>query len=179
LEQREQILKVDEVFRRLVGRRWITDRKTGERRMGVFWAAFETRKENDRKGITAARKKEREEAAKREAAFKKAAEEIIGRGGFVAEARVVKKGRGTERVVVRDKVAVLLQKGKSKKGNEYWEVVELVTAAQGKVEEAYGLRVGHRSTLDMGQFVEWLREGAKPYFVMRGEDFIERLTYEK
>jgi hypothetical protein len=94
LEQREQIIAGNEVVRRLVGPQWITDRKTNEKRVGAFWAAFETRKKNDKEGVTAARKKEREEAAKREAAFKKATEEIIKRGGFVVEAPVIKEIRG-------------------------------------------------------------------------------------
>jgi hypothetical protein len=146
--------------------------------MGAFWAAFETRKKNDKEGITAARKKEREEAAKRETTFKEAVEEIIKRGGFVVEAPIIKEIRGKKEVVGKDEVAVLLKKGRSperilkdpktgkevvKGGNEYWEVVELVTASKGRVKEAYGQKVGDRSLLDMWQFREWLREGARLY----------------
>ncbi len=172
LEQRDQIIKGNEVIRRLVGPQWITDRKTNERRMSAFWAAFETRKKNDKEGITAARKKEREEAAKREAAFKKATEEIIKRGGFVVEAPVIKEVRGKKEVVGKQKVAVRLEKGKSKKGNEFWKVVEVFGATN-------GLKVGDASPLDMRSFPQWFRESAKPYFVMHGEDFVERLVYEK
>lgn len=172
LEQRDQIIHGNEVIRRLVGPQWITDRKTNEKRMGAFWAAFETRKKNDKEGITAARKKEREEAAKREAAFKKSTGEIIKHGGFVVEAPIVKEVRGKKEVVGREKGAVRLEKGKSKKGNEYWKVAEIFGATN-------GLKVGDVSPLDMRSFPQWLRESAKPYFVMHGKDFDERLMYEE
>jgi SAM-dependent methyltransferase len=187
LKQREQILKVDEVFRLLVGRKWITDRKTGEQRIGAFWAAFETRKKNDQEGITAARKKEREEAAKREAIFKEAAKEIIERGGFVVEVPIVKEIRGNKVKVGEEKGVFRLEKKRSKVrvvrdpktgreiekgGNEYWEIVEIFGATG-------GLKVGATSPLDMSAFPQWFREGAKPYFVMRGKNFIERLTTQE
>jgi hypothetical protein len=187
LEQREQILNENEAIRRLVGPQWITDRRTGERRMGAFWAAFETRKKNDEDGITAARKEERKEAAKREAAFKEAVDAIIARGGFVVEVPVVKNIRGQKAVIGKERGAVRLEKGRSpervvkdpktgretkKGGNEYWKVVEIFGAAG-------GLKVGQTSPLNMGAFPQWFREAAKPYFVMSGEDFIERMTKEK
>jgi hypothetical protein len=172
LEQREQIIADNEIIRRLVGPQWITDRKTNEKRMGAFWAAFETRKKNDKEGVTAARKKEREEAAKREAAFKKETEEIIKRGGFVVEVPVIKKVRDKREVVGKQKGVVRLEKGKSKKGNEYWKVAEVFGTTN-------GLKVGDASPLDMRSFPQWLSRSAKPYFVMHGEDFIERLAYEE
>ena len=172
LEQREQIIAGNEVVRRLVGPQWSTDRKTNKRRMGAFWATFETRKKNDKEGVTAARKKEREEAAKREVAFKKETEEIIKRGGFVVEAPVIEEVRGKREVVGRQKGAVRLEKGKSKKGNEFWKVVEVFGATN-------GLKVGDVSPLDMRSFPQWLSESAKPYFVMHDKDFDERLVYEE
>jgi hypothetical protein len=171
LKQRKQVINGNEVIRRLVGPQWVTDRKTNERRMGAFWAGFETRKKNDKEGITAARKKEREEAAKREAAFRKSTEKMIKRGGFVVEVPVVKEVRGKKEVVGKEKGAILLEKGKSKKGNEYWKVAEIFGAIN-------GLKVGDVSPLNMRSFPQWLRESAKPYFVMHGEDFDERLVYE-
>jgi hypothetical protein len=172
LEQRERIIAGNEIIRKLVGPQWITDRRTNKRRMGAFWAAFETRKKNDEEGITAARKREREEAAKREAAFEKSAKEIIKRGGFVVQAPVIKEVRGKRVVVGKQKCAVRLEKGKSPKGNEFWKVVEVFG-------EIKGLKVGDVSPLDMRSFPQWFRESAKPYFVMRGEDFVERLVYEE
>ncbi len=171
LEQRDQIIRENEVIRRLVGPQWVTDRKTGKKRMTAFWAAFETRKKNDKEGITAARKKEREEAAKREAAFKKESKEIIKRGGFVIEAPIIKEIRGERVVVVKEKGAVRLEKRKSKKGNEYWEVVEICGATP-------QLKVGSVSPLDMRSFPQWLRESAKLYFIKQGENFVERLAYK-
>jgi hypothetical protein len=163
LEQREQILKADTALFRLVGKKWITDKKTGEKHMGVFWAAFETRKKNDKEGITAARKKEREEAAKREAAFKKSAEEIIKRGGFVVEVPIVKEIRGKKEIVGKEKGVVRLEKEKSKKGNEYWKVAEVFGATN-------VLKVGDASPLDMRAFPQWLRESARLYFTMHSEE---------
>ncbi len=171
LEQREEIINGNEIIRRLVGPQWVTDRKTNERRAGAFWAAFETRKKNDKEGVTVARKIEREEAAKRDAAFKESTEEIIKRGGFIVEAPVLKEVRGKKEVVGQQKGAVRLEKGKSKKGNEYWKVAEIFGATG-------GLKVGDVSPLDMRSFPQWLSESAKPYFVMHGKDFDERLIYE-
>lgn len=171
VEQREQIINGNEVIRRLVGPQWVTDRKTNNRRAGAFWANFETRKKNDKEGITAARKKEREEAARREAAFKKSTEEIVKRGGFVVEVPVMKEMRGKKEIVGREKGAIRLEKGKSKKGNEYWKVAEIFGATN-------GLKIGDVSPLDMRSFPQWLSESAKPYFVTHGKDFDERLIYE-
>jgi hypothetical protein len=42
-----------------------------------------------------------------------------------------------------------------------------------------GLKVGDVSPLDMRSFPQWLSESAKPYFVMHGKDFDERLVYEE
>lgn len=172
LAERDQIITSNEVIRKIVGPQWVTDRKTGQKRMTAFWAAFETRKKNDEGGITEARKKEREEAAKREAEFKKSIKGIIERGGFVVDVPVVKKIRGRNVVVGKEKGAVRLEKAVSKKGNEYWKVVEAFGAATN------GLEVGNTSPLDMRSFPVWLGESAKPYFVMRGKDFDERLMYE-
>ncbi|HLD69249.1 MAG TPA: hypothetical protein VJA17_00630, partial [Candidatus Omnitrophota bacterium] len=172
LEQRDRIINGNEIIRRLVGPQWITDRKINERRMGAFWATFETRKKNDKEGITAARKKEREGAAKREAAFKKETEEIIKRGGFVVEAPIVKEVRGKREVVGKQKGAVRLEKGKSPKGNEFWKVAEIFGATN-------GLKVGDVSPLHMRSFPQWLSESARQYFVMEGENLIERLMYEE
>ncbi len=171
LEQRDKIINGNEVIRRLVGPQWVTDRKTNKRQMSAFWAAFETRKKNDKEGITAARKKEREEAAKREAAFKEATEEIIKRGGFVVEVPVIKEIQGKRVVVGKEKGAVRLEKGKSKKGNEFWKVVETFGATN-------GLKVGDVSPLNMRSFPQWLREVARLYFIKHDEDFVERLVYE-
>jgi hypothetical protein len=131
--------------------------------LGLFWAAFETRNKNDKEGITAARKKEREEAAKREAAFKKSAEEIIKRGGFVVEVPIVKEIRGKKEIVGKEKGVVRLEKEKSKKGNEYWKVAEVFGATN-------VLKVGDASPLDMRAFPQWLRESARLYFTMHSEE---------
>jgi hypothetical protein len=171
LEQRDQIISGNEAIRRLVGPQWVTDHKTNEKRMSAFWAAFETRKKNDKEGITAMRKKEREEAAKREAAFKKEIEEIVKRGGFVVEVPIIKEVRGKREVIGKEKGAVRLEKRESKKGNEYWRVAETFGATN-------WLGVGSVSPLDMRSFPQWLRESAKPYFVMNGKDFVERLAYK-
>jgi len=187
LEQRKQIILGNEILRRLVGPEWITDRKTGKRHMSAFWAAFETRKKNDKEGITAVRQKEREEAIKREATFKKETEEIIKRGGFVVEVPIIKVVRGKREIVGREKCAVRLEKGKSKErivkdpktgkeikkgGNEYWKVVEIFGTTN-------GLKVGDVSPLDMRAFPQWFRDSARPHFVKHGEDFVERLIYRE
>lgn len=170
LEQRKQIIAGNEIIRRLVGSQWVTDPKTNEKRMGAFWAAFETRKKNDKEGVTAARKKEREKAAEHKAAFEKSMEEIIQRGGFVVKAPVMKEVRGNREIVGEQRGAVRLEQGTSKKGNEFWKVTEIFGVTN-------GLKVGNVSPLDMRSFPQWLRESAKPHFVMRGENFIERLAY--
>jgi hypothetical protein len=172
LKQRDEVLVADQILFRLFGKKWITDRKTNEKRLSPFWAAFETRIKNDREGITAARQKEREEAAKREAEFKQKAQEIIDRGGFVVEVPIIKIVRGKREVVGKQKGVVRLEKRKSKKGNEYWKVVEVFGITN-------GLKVGDVSPLDMLSFPQWFREAAKPYFVMRGEDFVERVANEE
>lgn len=154
LEQREQIISGNEVIQRLVGREWVFDQQTKQKRRGTFWAAFETRNKNDKAGVTAARKQEREQAAEREAAFNKSTEKIISRGGFVVEVPIIKEVHGERQVVGREKGAVLLEKGTSKTGNEYWRVVEIFGATN-------GLRVGNTSPLDMRSFPQWLRESAR------------------
>ena len=169
LEQRRQILAENEILSKLVGRKWITDRKTGEKRLGEFWSAFETRKANDKKGITEARRKERKEAAERKAEFQRAAAEIIERGGFVVEAPVVRQIKDRLQVVGKGKGAVRLEKVKSKKGNEYWKVVEVLGVTS-------GLNVGAASPLNMRSFPQWLRDSARKHFITRGEDFVERLV---
>jgi hypothetical protein len=169
LEQREQVIAGNEAIRRIVGPQWITDRKTGKKRLGAFWAAFETRKENDQKGITAARKKEREEAAKREAEFRKNAKQIIDRGGFIAEVPVFEEIKGKRVIVGKQRGVVRLEKRKSKKGNDFWQVVEVYGTTN-------GLKVGDASPLDMRSFPEWLRESANLHFVKQGANYVERLT---
>jgi len=171
LEQREKILGENEVLRKLVGRKWITDRKTGKKYLGAFWSAFETRKENDKNGITEKRKKEREEAARREAEFQKAAAEIIKRGGFVVEVPIFKQIKGKRQVIGKEKGVVRLEKAKSKKGNEYWKVVETFGATN-------GLDVGDASPLNMRSFPQWFRDSARIHFTLNGENFVERLGYE-
>ncbi|MFN7088409.1 MAG: hypothetical protein ACK4NX_01090, partial [Candidatus Paceibacteria bacterium] len=188
LEQREQIIRGHEVIRRLVGPQWITDRRTNERRMGAFWAAFETRERNDKEGITAARKRERQEAAKREAALQKSIEEIIARGGFVVEVPIVRVIGGKKVIVGEARVAIRLEKrrsperivgGKKKGGNEYWVVVEVVGVPEEITRTwAKGYSVGDTSTLNMRHFDIHIREAARSYFAMHGEDFVERIMYE-
>ncbi len=153
LEDRKQIVSENEIIRKLVGKKWITDKKTNEKHLGTFWAAFATRKENDSKGITEARRKERKEALAKAAEFKKAADEIIERGGFVVKVPVLKKIKGKLQVVGNKKGVIRLEQAKSKKGNGYWKVVEILGASN-------GLKVGAVSPLNMQSFPQWLQDSA-------------------
>lgn len=171
LEQCEQILNENKVLRKLVGRKCTTDRKTGKKYLGAFWTAFETRKENDKNGITEARKKKRKETAKREAEVQKVTTEIIKRGGFVVTVPVVRQIRGKQQVVGKKEGVVRLEKTRSKKGNEHWTVAEISGVTN-------GLQVGSTSPLNMSSFPSWLRESARNKFIMHGEDFDELLVYE-
>ena len=154
LKQRDQIIAENNVLRKLIGKKWIIDNKTGKKRLGTFWSAFETRKENDEKGITAERKKKREEKEKQEKIFQEKAKELIKKGGIIAEVPLVKWINRKPRVIGKEKSIVRLEKKKSKKGNDYWEVVEIVGQAK-------GFRVGTVSPLDMRAFPYWLRNAAK------------------
>lgn len=169
-EQRKQIINGNEIIRQLVGPQWVTDRKTNKKKMGAFWAAFEIRKKNDKEGLTEARKKEREEAAKREVESRKSIKEIVERGGFVVEVPVIQEVRGKKVIIGKEKAAVRLEKNKSNKGNEYWKVVEIFGSATN------GLKIGDASPLNMRSFPQWLRDSAKSHFLMKGDDFVEKLV---
>ena len=64
LEQREKILNHQAIIKHLVGPQWEKNSKNAPV-LGTFWAAFDTRKNNDLKGITEARKKDKIEAQNR------------------------------------------------------------------------------------------------------------------
>lgn len=177
-EQAAQLLKAckqlaneNAVLRKLVGRKHVTDHKTGKKGLGSFWAAFETRRQNDKSGVTEARKKQRREAAKLEAKARKAVAEIIKGGGFAVDVPVYRKIRGRQQSVGASEGAVRLERAKSKKGNDLWQVAEVAGAAE-------VLAVGTTSTLNMSSFPSWVRDSAKDKFIMHGEDFVELLVYE-
>jgi hypothetical protein len=174
LEQAEEIDRWDRVLLELFGRKWTTDHKTNERRLGAFYRNFETRKENDKKGITEERKRAREDAARREAEFKENAKEIIERGGFVVMAPMIEKVRGKNVETGTQKCAVRLEKvgPKKKGGKDMWKIVEMFPL------EVPGLWVGKSSPLNMKQFPEWFLKEAEKYFIRIGDDLVERLTYE-
>ncbi len=165
LEQYKQIIKSNEIIRRLVGPKWYTDPNSKEKRLSRFYTAFEQRKKNDRDGTTARHKREREEAIKREAKFREVIKGIIERGGFILENAPIINGAG--------KWAVRLERKKSKKsdGKYYWEVVEMSAPVM-------GLKVGDTSPLNMGSFIEWFRTSSRKFFVMHGDDRLERLIYK-
>jgi len=176
LEQTKQIITENEALRKLLGKRLITDKKTNEKHLGTFWSAFEIRKANDESGLTKARKKEREEAKKKEQEFQKISAEIIKRGGFPVKIPIKeksKRGQGRPKTIGSKKGVVRLEKVKSKKGeNEYhWKVVEFTGATN-------ELGVGTTSPLDMRSFPEWLSRSAENYFIKDGENFVERFVDE-
>lgn len=173
LEQAEDIDRQDTALFRLYGKKRIIDPKTGKEKLGWLWRDLGVREENDKQGITEERKKAHEEAERRKVEFEKQAKEIIGRGGFVVDVPIMKKISGKDKEVGKELCAVRLEKTVSKRsGNDMWKVVEMFPPGVG------GLRVDQTSQLNMGQFPEWFRKEAKKYFIMHGEDFVERLTYE-
>ena len=167
----KQLADENAILRRLVGRKHIEDRETGKKLLGPFWAAFETRRQNDKDGTTAARKKKREETAKAEAEDRKLAAQILKRGGFVVTAPVMKCINGKQRCLGMKESAIRLERVKSKKNNEMWRVAEVSGAAR-------SLEVGSTSPLNMSSFPSWLKEAAKEKFIMRGQDFVELLSYD-
>jgi len=64
---------------------------------------------------------------------------------------------------------VRLERRKSKRGNDFWQVVEVYGTTN-------GLKVGDASPLDMRSFPEWLRRSANLHFVKQGPNYVERLT---
>ncbi|MBN2306564.1 hypothetical protein JXD20_01115 [Candidatus Peregrinibacteria bacterium] len=171
LEECEQLINENEVLRRLIGKKHITDRETGKKCLGPFWAAFETRKANDETGVTEVRRKKRKEAAELEAKTKKAMADIIKQGGFAVTVPVYTSIRGKQQLSGKKKGAVRLERDKSKKGSEIWRVAEAAGGAD-------ILEVGSTSPLNMSSFPSWVREPAQKKFIMRGEDFVEFLVYE-
>jgi len=174
LEQSKQVVAENKALRQLFGNKWITDKKTNEKRLGTFWSAFEIRKANDKNGLTETHKKERVEAKIKEQEFQKISAEIIKRGGFIVKIPIIERNKGKTQTIGSKKGVVRLEKVKSKKGeNEYhWKVVEVAGATD-------GLRVGiNTSPLDMRSFPEWLRKSAENYFTKDGENFVERLVDE-
>jgi hypothetical protein len=93
--------------------------------------------------------------------------EIIEKGGFIVEMPIIKEVKGKKEVVGRQTGAVLLEKCVSKKGNQYWKIVEVAGIS--------GLKIGDSSPLDMRSFPWWLRKAAERYFREKGnlEDLIQ------
>ncbi len=86
--------------------------------------------------------------------FEKESQAIIERGGSIVKVPIIEKVRGKNIVVGKEKGIVRLEKAMSKKGNEYWKVVEVYGATN-------GLKVGDNSPLDMRSFPVWLRESVQ------------------
>jgi len=172
LERYSRILDENQAFRKLIGRKWIMDKKTGEKKMTRFWSAFKTREENDKKGITETRRKEQEKIARREAESRQAEAEIIKKGGIIVEVPIIKIINGRQQVVAKEKGVVYLEKITSKKGNKCWKVIETFGAAD-------CLEIGRVSPLNMKAFPNWLRQSARVQYRKHGEDFVEPLVYEE
>lgn len=171
LEQREFIFAGDQAIKSLVDPQWTAGKKDGEKRVGMFWAAFEKRAENDKQGITEKNRKAREESGKRDAELNKLIADVVGRGGFAAEAAVIKKVNGKEETASKKKCAVRLEKETSSKNIEGWRVVEIC----GNIS---GLKVGDFSPLSMSAFPSWLVKSAKRNFKMNGKDFVKKIEKE-
>ncbi len=135
LDKSKKIIRENEMFRMLIGKKKIIDKKTKKERLGDVWAAFEKRKDDD--------------------AFKEAAAEVLEKGGFVVDVPIYKKVKGKNVEAGKKKGAVLVEKTKSKKGSEVWKIVAVAGAAQEKV------KVGQTAPLDMSSFPHWLKEGAQ------------------
>lgn len=159
LEQRIRIFNGNQAIKLLVGPQWIAGKKDGEKRLGMFWDAFETRAKNDKQGITEKNRKAREESEKRDAELSKLIADVVDRGGFAAEAAGKKK------------CAVRLEKEISSKNIEGWRVVEIC----GNIS---GLKVGDFSPLSMSAFPSWLVKSAKRNFEMNGKDFVKKIEKE-
>ena len=187
LEQCKQIIRNNNIIRKLVGPQWISDPKTNEKRMGIFWAAFETRKKNDEQGITAARKQERE---KREAEIKRYEQEaraLEAKGGIMYKVPVYDE-KGNELFWAwtafrlekfTEKIGENTRRGRRRINKnlpleiERWKVVEVAGAPN-------GMKVGDSDDLTMStRFPKEAREAAKRYFVMKGEEFVERVQYNE
>jgi len=144
LDQIDQIKMENAILRRIIGPNQIL-------------SAFDKRKENDAKGLTEELLKRKKMAKEKEENISKEIEALVAKGGFIVESPVVESVKGKLRQIGTAKGAVLLEKKKSKKNNDIWEVVEIV----GKVN---GLKVGRTSLLDMSDFPNYVREAAKAKF---------------
>lgn len=154
VESRDRIISENEILRMLIGKKWVVDKKNGSKKPSAIFAAFETRKENDKKGITEARKKAREEAEKQKAEFTKEAKEVVERGGFIVREPIKKKVKGRWQEVGGKKLAVRVEKVEAKTGNMVWKIAEIVG-------ETNSIRVEQTSPLNKSSFPEWLREAIK------------------
>lgn len=141
LDQIDQIVVENKILRRINGADQIL-------------TACNKRKENDKEGIT----KEFLEAKKAEKAKKeksqKEIDDLIAKGGFAVESPVVESIKGKLREVGTKKGAVLLERKKSKKGNDIWVVAGLA----GKTN---GLKIGMTSPFNMSSFPIYVRKFAE------------------
>ena len=157
----EQLISSNHILRRLFGKRWLND--NGQQKPGRFWAAFEQRQENDRQGITAVRKQKRAEIAQEKLALEQTTKDILARGGFLVDVPLTKLIKGKQVVAGRERAVIRLEKVQSSKGNECWEVVELLGVSNGLI------KIGDRSPLNLQSFPAWLRDAAAHlYYKQRG-----------
>ncbi len=173
LESRSRVLKENHLLFSFLGPDRMKDKKSGQLVPSnlPFWKAFEQRQKNDKSGLTAKRKEQRE---KEKAESQKTINDFLKehKGAFPVSVPVIENIGGKDRIVGMRAGAVLLERRTSHRKNESWVVTAMVGATN-------GLRVNDRSSLTMEQFPLWLRDAARPFFITRGDERVERLTYDE
>ncbi len=164
LREWDKILVENEALRKLIGKAEIRDHKTGKKIKGTMYQAFETRRENDLKGITEQRKKARENIARQKEEFKKEEDNIINRGGGVAEETVIKFVNGKKVETPKGRVAFRLEIDESKKNNKVWKVVELTGGTN-------SVKVGRTSPLDFSGLPSWMKKKAEEIYGKEAEKY--------
>jgi len=145
----EEVLEENEVLHRLYGAPYYTDYKTGQKKEGSFWAAFRTRKENDKNGMTKKIREERVAHEKEAETYRLEVESIVHRGGCrVLVPRYEKKGNKMVESIPKAG-AVLVSVRMNKKELPLFEVSEAVGGAVDMKGKTY---------VETGM-PEWLKKG--------------------
>ncbi len=170
LERTEKAYNDYQMLRELIPPKWKKKKDDGKKEMTKFWAAFEERIENDEKGITELKKKEREEREKRKKERAEALRRIIEKGGIIAKMPVVEKTkRGKLRVIGYKNIGILLEERISSKGNHYLAIKEITEGAENWLDRD-NLPV---SPMNGKSFPRWIYEAVKEnYPVDRNGNFV-------
>lgn len=145
IQDKRQLLKETEIFKKLFGKKIIIDSKTGKQHMGVFYAAFEKRKENEEKQL----KIEKELKAKNvnEKYTPQKYQEMLEQGFIPITKPIIERLALGPKKVGEDLGFMKIERKISSKGNAYLEIVEIAG-----LKEENGFRVGQQASLNMDRF---------------------------